>query len=109
VIASSNKPLKHSGLPWLAALGHAMAKYRRVILALQWIVVIGYTLLVTIPAFLPLPADDQHLWNNLTRAAQFLFWGIWWPFVMLSMMAMAGFAGVAGRLLRLLAPHYSAN
>lgn len=72
----------------LARLGHAMARYRHVILMLQWLIVGVYVLLVAVPAILPLPDDDAHLWNNLTRAAQFAFWGIWWPFVMLSMMVM---------------------
>jgi len=88
VIATDKSVTTRTASSWLAALGHAMAKYRGIILALQWLVVIGYALLVTIPAFLPLPGDAQHMWNNLTRAAQFLFWGIWWPFVMLSMMLM---------------------
>ncbi len=53
---------------------------------LQWLVVVCYLVLVTVPAFLPLPARTAHLWNNLTLFAQFVFWGIWWPFVLLSMM-----------------------
>jgi polyferredoxin len=72
----------------LARLGEAMRRHRRVILALQWIVVLLYLVLVTVPAFLPLPGSGATILGNLTLFAQFLFWGIWWPFVMLSMMLM---------------------
>jgi polyferredoxin len=44
-----------------------------------------YVVLVCVPAFLPLPQRSAHIWSNLTLLAQFLFWGIWWPFVLLSM------------------------
>ena len=70
----------------LARVGSAMQRYRRVILATQWIVVFCYLFLLVIPAFMPLPAEDAHLYDNLRLFAQFLFWGIWWPFVMLSTM-----------------------
>ena len=72
----------------LARLGLAMRRYRIAILAMQWGIVLCYLALVAIPAFLPLPPDQTHIWNNLTRFAQFAFWGIWWPFVILSMMAL---------------------
>ena len=72
----------------LARLGLAMRRHRGVIIAAQWFVVLGYLVLVAAPAFLPLPPDKAHIWNNLTRLAQFLFWGIWWPFVILSIMAL---------------------
>ena len=73
---------------WLAGLGQAMQTHRRAILALQWLVVLVYLLLLVIPAFMPLPAEDAHLYDNLRLFAQFVFWGLWWPFVMLSMMAL---------------------
>lgn len=73
---------------WLQVFGDAMQRHRRTIIAIQWSVVLLYVVLVTLPAFLPLPAQDVHLYDNLTLIAQFLFWGIWWPFVMLSMMLM---------------------
>jgi polyferredoxin len=73
---------------WLARLGTAMQAHRRTILALQWIVVLAYLTLLVVPAFMPIPPEDAHLWDNLRLFAQFLFWGIWWPFVMVSMMLM---------------------
>ena len=71
--------------PALARLGDAMARHRTAIQTVQWLVVGCYLVLVAVPAFLPLPPNTAHIWNNLTLAAQFAFWGIWWPFVLLSM------------------------
>jgi polyferredoxin len=70
----------------LARVGEAMARHRRAIIAIQWVVLIFYLTLVALPAFRELPPESAHLWNNLTRFAQFVFWGIWWPFVILSVM-----------------------
>jgi hypothetical protein len=73
-----------SGL--LARVGDWMRRHRGAIVGLQWVVLAVYLFLVAAPAFLPLPDHTAHLWDNLTLAAQFVFWGIWWPFVLLSMM-----------------------
>ncbi|WP_164079148.1 4Fe-4S binding protein, partial [Stenotrophomonas maltophilia] len=51
----------------------------------QWGIVAVYAVLVAVPAFLPLPDRTAHIWTNLTLFAQFAFWGIWWPFVLVSM------------------------
>ncbi len=72
----------------LARLGLAMRRHRSAILAIQWGVVLFYLALVAVPAFLPLPPEQAHLFDNLTRLAQFLFWGIWWPFVIVSVAAL---------------------
>ncbi len=71
---------------WLARAGEAMRRHWRAILALQWIVVLLYLALLTVPAFLPLPPSGATILANLTLFAQFAFWGLWWPFVMLSVM-----------------------
>lgn len=68
----------------LARLGDWLAAHHIAIQRMQWAVIVSYVFLVAVPAFLPPPADDTHLWNNLTRAAQFLFWGLWWPGVMVA-------------------------
>ena len=70
----------------LQRLGDAMQRNAGVIRAVQWLVVVSYLFMVIVPAFLPLPPESAGILDNLTRFAQFLFWGIWWPFVMLSMM-----------------------
>ncbi|MCG1042157.1 4Fe-4S binding protein [Mycetohabitans sp. B8] len=70
---------------WLAEAGHWMQRHQTVIRNVQWVVVLVYALLILVPAFMPLPDDAAHIWSNLTVFAQFVFWGIWWPFVLLSM------------------------
>jgi len=51
---------------------------------LQWCVVGVYAFLLIVPALLPLPDNAASVFNNLTILAQFAFWGIWWPFVLVS-------------------------
>lgn len=70
----------------LARLGDAMAHHRRAIVAVQWAVVLVYAVLVTVPAFLPVPEAGAHMLNNLTLVAQFAFWGLWWPGVIVATM-----------------------
>jgi len=71
----------------LQRLGDAMRRHRGLIVGVQWAVVVFYLALVSIPAFLPLPPADGRMLENLTLFAQFIFWGVWWPFVIVSVMA----------------------
>jgi len=72
----------------LAAFGDLMVRHAGTIQTLQWVMVAVYLVLVAAPAFLPMPDDSRHIWDNLVLFAQFAFWGVWWPFVMLSMVIM---------------------
>ncbi len=73
------------GRPVLQRLGDFMQTRRNLIQKTQWLVVVFYLSLLIWPAFLPLPRDYVHFYENMVLFAQFIFWGIWWPFVMLSM------------------------
>ena len=70
---------------WLASGGEWLRTHARLIRALQWVVVLVYAVLLIVPAVLPLPDGAARAWNNITVLAEFAFWGIWWPFVLLSM------------------------
>jgi hypothetical protein len=109
--------------PRLARLGDWMAANRRLILGVQWAIVLFYAFLVVLPAFLPHPHPEARLFSGdfgassfvdgeacaldgtplppqdkapyaaqwherLVLLAQYLFWGVWWPFVILSIMFM---------------------
>jgi len=71
---------------FLKAMGLAMQRHRRLIQLLQWFIVFCYLFLLIVPAFHDLPPRGARIFNNLTLLAQFIFWGIWWPFVILSML-----------------------
>jgi len=66
-------------------LGDWLLHNQRTIRRTQWSVVAVYLVLLITPAALPLPELAAHIWDNLTLFAQFVFWGIWWPFVLVSM------------------------
>ncbi len=68
----------------LADIGLFLRRNRRLIIIVQWIVVVVYAALVIVPAFLPLPPASAHIWDNLRLFAQFCFWGLWWPGVMIA-------------------------
>ena len=72
----------------LEKFGLALRKHRGKIIAMQWLVVVVYASLVVIPAFLPLPPESAHIWDNLRLFAQFCFWGLWWPGVMIATVTM---------------------
>lgn len=65
-------------------IGTSLQRHQHTIRSIQWTVVIFYALLLVTPVLLPLPDNAAYLWNDFTRFAQFVFWGIWWPFVLLS-------------------------
>lgn len=74
--------------PILYHFGSAMQRHKTMIQAIQWCIVVIYFVLLIIPAFMSLPPRQAHIMDNLVLFSQFAFWGIWWPFVILSMLLM---------------------
>ena len=63
-----------------------MQSHQRTIMAVQWLVVAVYFILLLAPLALPATEQSAHITNDLSHFAQFLLWGICWPLIMLSMM-----------------------
>ena len=45
---------------------------------------VGFLLLTVIPLFLPEPLDNATILNNFTEFSLFMIWGVWFPFVLFS-------------------------
>ncbi len=73
---------------WMAPLGAWLRDHQRGVRRLQWAVVAIYAALVVIPALAPAPTRNSHIWSDAVLFAQFAFWGVWWPFVLVSMVLM---------------------
>ncbi|MCZ4088977.1 4Fe-4S binding protein [Sinorhizobium psoraleae] len=65
-------------------IGDWLAGHQRQIRWVQWSVVLVYAVLLVVPVLLPMPGNTAHIWDDFTRFAQFVFWGIWWPMVLLA-------------------------
>ena len=69
----------------LSVVGAFLHDHARAIRATQWIIVLVYLALMVLPLIAPLPDRHARILSHITLFAQFMFWGIWWPFVLLSM------------------------
>ncbi|MBS1170539.1 MAG: 4Fe-4S binding protein [Burkholderiaceae bacterium] len=70
----------------LARMGDALRQHQRLIAGVQWTVVALYLFFLLVPLFMPLPQEDARILGSLQRFAQFLFWGVGWPLIMVSML-----------------------
>lgn len=83
VVVSSIQPVQARRRA-LARLGDAMRRHAGFIRMVQWLILLVYLVLLVIPAMLDVPPEGASILSHLSLFAQFVFWGIWWPFVMLS-------------------------
>lgn len=67
-----------------AAAGEWLRHNGTIIRTVQWCMVVIYAALLIAPAMLPPAPAQARILDHLAVAAQFVFWGIWWPFVIVS-------------------------
>lgn len=80
-------PAAISSGDFFTRVGEALKRNGATIRCVQWFLVLAYLLLLLVPCLFPLPDSTARIWNNATKLAQFVFWGIWWPFVLVSVVA----------------------
>ena len=69
-------PAKPKPYGRLEKIGLFLRRNRRLIIGLQWIIVVAYAAMVIIPAFMPIPAESAHIWDNFRLFAQFWCGGL---------------------------------
>ncbi|RUW31759.1 MAG: 4Fe-4S binding protein [Mesorhizobium sp.] len=93
-MASVQTPLHPAGLDpqassriqaGIARVGLWLRDHQAAIRRVQWTIIVAYVALLIAPLLAPMPTRLSHIWSNAVLFAQFVFWGIWWPFVLVSM------------------------
>ncbi len=74
-----------AGVGLAARIEAALLRHPRFLPGLHLVMVLLYLSLILVPPFLPRPPEDATPFTNLVRSSQFVFWYLWWPFVVLSM------------------------
>ena len=68
----------------IARAGDWLLRHQGALRRVQVLMVGLYAILLVIPPFLPAPGPDARIWTSLPLFARFLFWGVWQPFVLVS-------------------------
>jgi len=66
-----------------------MLRHPRFLPGLHLFMILFYLLLILVPPFLPNPTREATPFTNFVRFSLFIFWYIWWPSVILSMILFA--------------------
>jgi hypothetical protein len=74
----------------LQLFGDALRRRQDVVRLIQWLLVAIYLLLLVMPVMAPLQ-EHARVFNSIGRFAEALFWGIWWPSVILGTMIFGQF------------------
>jgi hypothetical protein len=75
---------------FLQTVGDTLKARQDIVRRIQWVLVAVYFSLLLIPAILPQP-EHAGVFTSIGRFAEAMFWGIWWPSVILSTMIVGQF------------------
>ena len=78
-------PRRVQGAALAARIEQALLRHPRILPGLHLFMVLSYLTLVLLPPLLPTPTEDATPFTDFVRFSQFVFWYLWWPFVVLSM------------------------
>lgn len=73
------------------ALGDLLQRQQAVVVRVQWAFAALYALLLIGPVVLPPPPAPAGVFDSLARFAEALFWGVWWPGVLLTTLVFGQF------------------
>ena len=73
------------------AFGELLQRRQAVVVRIQWAFAALYAGLLVGPAVLPPPAAQAGVFDSLARFSEALFWGIWWPAVLLATLVFGQF------------------
>ncbi|MHB8415970.1 MAG: 4Fe-4S binding protein [Acidiferrobacteraceae bacterium] len=65
-----------------------MRRHTGVIAGIQWATVLFYLVLLALPFLWSLSFGNVHVHDEMDWWVRFVFWGLWWPLVIISMMMM---------------------
>lgn len=68
---------------WLQRAGDTLQRRQDVVRRIQWLFVAVYYFLLIGPAVMPQLASRAEVFSSLAGWAEIVFWGIWWPAVIL--------------------------
>jgi hypothetical protein len=75
----------------LSWIGERLRRHPRAIASAQQLTLAVYLVLLVVPVLPEPSAHAAPTWEHIATTARFVFWGLWWPTVILSVM-------LAGRL-----------
>jgi polyferredoxin len=76
--------LPEAGTGRLAQIGEWLRRHQSAIRSLQWGMIGLYLVLLVPPALAPLPEPAAGILDHLTVFTRFVFWGVWWPSVLVA-------------------------
>ncbi len=83
-VITPQSPYGKGHRPFLRKIEAFMYRHRSLLNVVHVVMFIFFLALLIVPLCLPIPTEGSTLFNNLTVLSLFLIWGLWFPFVFIS-------------------------